>query len=135
MLRSSFLSLILVLNLSALCAAAALPFLLPADTTARSQVWVQTFASPSGGNINLLELLHRETRVTHVYLAAVHLNSPPGNIHINDHPHDHTSYDYLWPQIKTLQANGIKVLIMLGGAAQGSYWRLNGDVGLIDPRI
>ncbi|EPS38759.1 hypothetical protein H072_7463 [Dactylellina haptotyla CBS 200.50] len=93
----------------------------------RSQVWVQTFATPNGQQLNLLELLNRQTRVTHIYLASVHLNNPPGNIHLNDAPPDDQRFDYVWPQIRVLQQNGVKVLMLLGGAAQGSYWRLSGS--------
>ncbi|KAK6527104.1 hypothetical protein TWF281_010296 [Arthrobotrys megalospora] len=93
----------------------------------RSQVWVQTFATPKGNKLDLLELLNRDTRVTHIYLAAVHLNDPPGNISLNDAPPEDPRYDYIWPQIKALQRSGVKVLILLGGAAQGSYQRLSGS--------
>ncbi|KAK6333161.1 hypothetical protein TWF718_010984 [Orbilia javanica] len=93
----------------------------------RSQVWVQTFATPRGGQLNLLELLDRQTRVTHIYLAAFHINDPPGNIHLNDAPPDDPRYDYIWPQIKVLQQSGVKVLMLVGGAAQGSYQRLAGS--------
>ncbi|KAK6512413.1 hypothetical protein TWF481_001299 [Arthrobotrys musiformis] len=101
------------------------PRLTPAPR-ARSQVWVQTFATPKGEQLRLLELLDQKTRVTHIYLAAVHLNDPPGSISLNDAPFDDPRYDYIWPQVKVLQQSGVKVLMLLGGAAQGSYQRLSG---------
>ncbi|KAF3197868.1 hypothetical protein TWF192_000651 [Orbilia oligospora] len=96
-------------------------------TRPRSQVWIQTFATPKGHPLNLLELLYHRTRITHIYLAAVHINDPPGNIHLNDAPPDDPRYDYIWPQIRVLQQYGIKVLMLLGGAAKGSYYRLSGS--------
>ncbi|KAK6349197.1 Cyclin-dependent kinase catalytic subunit [Orbilia blumenaviensis] len=99
---------------------------LPPMVKPRSQVWVQTFAAPNGGPLNLLALLDRETRVTHVYMAAIHLNDPPGNIHLNDVPPEDHRYDFIWPQIRILQQFGIKIIMLLGGAAQGSYQRLSG---------
>jgi cyclin-dependent kinase len=36
-------------------------------------------------------------------------------------------YDTLWSEVKQLQAGGIKVMMMLGGAARGTFERLSGD--------
>jgi hypothetical protein len=32
----------------------------------------------------------------------------------------------IWEEVKILQENGIKVMALLGGAAAGTYLRLNG---------
>jgi hypothetical protein len=42
--------------------------------------------------VSLLPLLTEKTAVTHVILAAVHLNQPAGNITINDDPWDSPKY-------------------------------------------
>lgn len=47
-------------------------------------------------------------------LAAIHLNDPPGNITLNDHPPAHPRNTTLWAEIAVLQAAGVKVLGMLG---------------------
>ncbi|PHH85977.1 hypothetical protein CDD83_10905 [Cordyceps sp. RAO-2017] len=45
---------------------------------------------------------------------------------LNDHPPDHPRFDTLWAELRVLQAAGVRVLAMLGGAAAGSYRRLDG---------
>lgn len=60
-------------------------------------------------------------------IAAIHLNEGPGNITLNDDPPDAGKFDTLWGETAWLQASGVKVLGMLGGAAKGSYARLDGN--------
>ncbi|KAL1735509.1 glycoside hydrolase family 18 protein [Schizophyllum commune] len=61
--------------------------------------------------------------ITHLYLAAYHLNfNKVGNsVTLNDHPPSDAYYDQMWPEITELQENGVKVIGMLGGAAPGTY--------------
>jgi hypothetical protein len=96
------------------------------QTIPRLSMYVQTFHDTSGNPLSLLPLLKQKTRVTHVILASLHLNDPPGNIHLNDNPPNASMFDHVWSDVKVLQQNGIKVMAMLGGAAQGSYQRLSG---------
>ena len=63
--------------------------------------------------------------ITHLIIAAIHLNDPPGNITLNDDPPDAPKHDPLWEEIRVFQDVGVKVLGMLGGAAQGSFTRLD----------
>ena len=94
-----------------------------ADTVPRLLQYVQTF-HPNGndnGHLSLLPLLKKSTRVTHVILAALHINGPNGDITLNDNNPNSTYYDATWSEAATLQKNGIKVMVMMGGAAQGSY--------------
>jgi chitinase len=79
-----------------------------------------------GEFVSVLPLLTEETGVTHLIVAAIHLNAPPGAIHLNDDPYDAPKFAPLWEECRDLQANGVKVLGMLGGAARGSYMRLDG---------
>ncbi|KAM0194300.1 hypothetical protein ACHAPA_005206 [Fusarium lateritium] len=65
--------------------------------------------------------------VTHVIVAAIHLDSPE-RITLNDDLYDSDKFIPLWDEVRQLQAAGIKVLGMLGGAAQGSYMRLDGSL-------
>jgi chitinase len=65
--------------------------------------------------------------VTHVIVAAIHLNSPE-RITLNDDLYDSDKFIPLWDEVRQLQAAGIKVLGMLGGAAQGSYMKLDGSL-------
>jgi len=78
-----------------------------------------------GRFVSLLPLL--ETEATHVIIAAIHLNSRE-SITLNDDPYDAPKNEPLWHEVRMLQSAGVKVLGMLGGAHQGSFTRLDGDV-------
>lgn len=60
-------------------------------------------------------------------VAAIHVNEGPGNITLNDDPPESEKYTTLYGEMAWLQASGVKILAMLGGAAKGSYERLDGD--------
>ncbi|KAM0716298.1 hypothetical protein Q7P37_007743 [Cladosporium fusiforme] len=93
----------------------------------RLVAYIQTFKDVNGGPLSLLPLLEENTGVTHVLLSAVHLNENPGDINLNDHSPDDPMYDDMWAEAKKLKEGGIKVMMMLGGAAPGTYQRLSGD--------
>lgn len=103
------------------------PKLLPPSTGSRLIVYQQTFHDSDGNYHSLLPLLTNNTGITHVIVAAIHLNEGPGNITLNDHRPDDKRYDQLWGEVNWLQGSGVKVLGMLGGAAKGSFERLGGD--------
>ena len=63
--------------------------------------------------------------ITHLIIAAIHLNDRPGDINLNNDPPDSSKYDGLWEEVAVMQDIGVKVLGMLGGAAQGSFQRLD----------
>jgi chitinase len=77
--------------------------------------------------VSILPLLTKKTGVTHVIIAAIHLNEPAGNITLNDDPYTSSKNDVLWQEIRMLQSEGVKVLSMLGGAHPGSFTVLDGD--------
>lgn len=86
----------------------------------------------SGQPVSLLPLVAQPAvSLTHVILAAVHLNADPDAMTLNDHPPHHPRFRSLWAEVRVLQAAGVKVLAMLGGAARGSYGRL--DVSAAGP--
>jgi len=67
---------------------------------------------------------------THVYVAAIHLNDVVGPyppVTLNDHAPDHPRYDRMWADLATLQKQGVRVLGMVGGAAPGTFDRLDHD--------
>ena len=68
-----------------------------------------------------------EIRVTHIILAAVHINEQPNNITLNEDPPDAPQNERLWEEVTLFQDIGVKVLCMLGGAATGTYQRLDAD--------
>lgn len=102
------------------------PKFLPHAQGPRLIIYAQTYHDSAGSYHSLLPLLTNNTGVTHVILAAIHLNEGPGNITLNDHPPDDKRFEQLWGEAKWLQGSGVKVLGMLGGAAKGSYERLTG---------
>jgi hypothetical protein len=75
--------------------------------------------------VSLLPLLTNPSGATHVILAAVHINADPSNLTLNDDAPSHPKYTQLWDEVVVLQDSGIKVLCMLGGAAKGSFVRLD----------
>jgi hypothetical protein len=106
---------------------ASMPELLPPVTGPRLIVYHQTIHDPRGNYHSLLPLLTNRTGITHVIVAAIHLNAEPGHITLNDHVPDDERYDQLWGEVAWLQGSGVKVLGMLGGAAKGSFETLSGD--------
>jgi chitinase len=61
---------------------------------------------------------------TDVMVAAFHLGFNTDNtpyIHLNDNVPGDPMFDVMWGEVATLQAAGVTVRMMLGGAAQGSY--------------
>lgn len=90
-------------------------------------MYVQTFQTPSKETLSLLPLLERETKVTHIILASLHLHDVPGEIRLNDHKLSDPYWSQLWREKTVLQHRGIKVMALLGGAAGGTYKRLNGS--------
>ncbi|KAL2119271.1 hypothetical protein VTJ04DRAFT_6231 [Mycothermus thermophilus] len=101
---------------------------LPHPPLPRLITYYQTHHTPSGDFISILPLLrHPGIHITHVILAAIHINEDPSGLTLNDHPPSHPRFTQLWAELRVLQASGVKVLGMLGGAAKGSYERLDGD--------
>jgi hypothetical protein len=90
-------------------------------------VYAQTFHDHEGNYHSLLPLLTNNTGVTHVIVAAIHLNDRPGDINLNGHPPSDKRFETLWGEVRWLQGSGVKVLGMLGGAAKGSYEKLTGN--------
>ncbi|KAF6837142.1 alkaline phosphatase [Colletotrichum plurivorum] len=89
--------------------------------------YYQTHHTSDGKPISILPLLTQaDISVTHVILAAIHINDDAQDLTLNDHDADDPRFLTLWAELRVLQASGVKVLGMLGGAAQGSYERLDG---------
>jgi hypothetical protein len=88
-------------------------------------MYVQKFTTKDNKPLSLLPLLEKHTRVTHIILAAVHLHETPGEIRLNDDPFDARKYEEVWKEVKVLQDAGIRALVLLGGAAAGTYMNLN----------
>lgn len=101
---------------------------LPPPALPRVITYYQTHHTPAGKHISVLPLLQQPgTGITHLILAAIHINEDPSALTLNDHPPSHPRFDTLWAELRVLQASGVRVLGMLGGAAKGSFARLDGD--------
>ena len=70
--------------------------------------------------------------ITHLIVAAFHINEGPGNITLNDDPPHAPQNDVLWEEVRILQEVGIKVMGMLGGAAKGSFERLDSSASAFE---
>lgn len=100
----------------------------------RVVLYVQTHHEPDGTYHSLLPLLERPCGATHVIIAAIHVNGDPNDIRLNDHVPSNERYNQLWDEVVVLQDSGIKVLGMLGGAAKGTFARLdNGETSAGNP--
>ncbi|KAI9041670.1 putative class III chitinase [Aspergillus affinis] len=83
---------------------------------------------PDGQYVSMLPLIQNHTGVTHVILAAFHLNADPNHITLNNDPPDNSMYDTLWTEVPLMKQSGVRIMGMLGGAAQGSFRSLDGDL-------
>ena len=65
--------------------------------------------------------------ITHLIIAAIHVNQNPDGLTLNDDPPNASKYDQLWEEVAIFQDVGVPVLGLLGGAARGSFQRLDGS--------
>ncbi|WP_434391382.1 RICIN domain-containing protein [Melittangium boletus] len=99
----------------------------------RTVVYYQTQYA-NGVYVSPLGLTNNNTRVTDVIVAAIHLNSPT-LVHLNDDPPSASKFTQMWADLRTMQSRGVRVLGMVGGAAQGSYKRLDTEFNTYYPLL
>ncbi|KAI0122921.1 chitinase [Xylariales sp. AK1849] len=100
----------------------------PRSSLPRIVLYHQTVNDPGGQPISILPLITQPgIAVTHLIVAAIHINEDPNGITLNNHHPSDPSFTTLWAELRIAQASGISVLGMLGGAAKGSYTRLDRD--------
>lgn len=93
----------------------------PWDGGSRLVLYFQTTHDSHGSPISLLPLITEQgIGLTHLIIASFHINVD-SEIHLNDHLPSEPIFATLWSEVEALKAAGIKVLGMVGGAAQGSY--------------
>ncbi|WP_282790796.1 glycosyl hydrolase family 18 protein [Streptomyces sp. CC224B] len=108
-----------------------------AAASRRVVVYYQTQYT-NGTYVSPLNLTAQRTGVTDVIVAAVHLNDvngPYAPVHVNDDPPSAAKYDRMWRDLKTLQGQGVHVLAMVGGAAPGSFTRLDTEFDTYYPLL
>ncbi|KAF2774542.1 glycoside hydrolase [Teratosphaeria nubilosa] len=93
----------------------------------RLVTYIQTFHYTNNTPLSLLllPLLTQHTRITHVNLAALHINDDALGTTLNDENPNASAWDQTWAEVRELQGAGVKVLMMMGGAAQGSYGKVH----------
>ena len=93
----------------------------------------QTIHDRAGNLVSILPLLKRPgISITHLIVAAIHINDDPDGLTLNDHPPSDPRFAALWAEVRAAQASGVTVMGMLGGAAKGSYKRLDLNVNDAD---
>lgn len=109
----------------------------PAAAAKRVVVYYQTQYT-NGAYVSPLALTEHRTGVTDVLVAAVHLNDlngPYAPVHLNDDPPSAAKFDRMWRDLKTLQGQGVHLLAMVGGAAPGSFTRLDEEFDTYYPLL
>jgi hypothetical protein len=100
----------------------------PSPPLPRLVIYHQTHHTHEDKHISILPLITQPgIHLTHLMLAAFHINGDPDAITLNDHLPSHPRFTTLWAELRILQASGVRVLAMLGGAAQGSFTRLDSE--------
>ncbi|SDD73813.1 glycosyl hydrolase family 18 protein [Actinokineospora iranica] len=103
----------------------------PAADPHRVIAFYQTqFVAGSQGKV-YVSPLKLKGKATHIEVAALHLNDG-GKVTLNDDPPSDAKYDQMWKDLAKLRQgpDAAKVIMLLGGAAQGTYKRLHEDFDL-----
>jgi chitinase len=106
-----------------------------ASTTADSKrvvVYYQT-QYVNGVYVSPKALTDNNTGVTNVLVGAIHLD--PDVVHLNDDPPEAAKFTQMWTDLHAMQAAGVKVSAFVGGAAQGSFQRLDTQFDTYYPRL
>jgi hypothetical protein len=93
----------------------------------QTQYQGSTYFSPA-------KLLDNNTRTTDVVVAAFHLNGD-GSVHLNDDPPSAAKFSPMWADLARMQASGVRVEAMVGGAAQGSFTNLDTNFATYYPLL
>jgi chitinase len=88
----------------------------------------------NGSYVSPLALTANNTGVTDVIVAAIHLDSD-GSVHLNDNPPSDPMFTQMWADLHTMQSQGVHVLAMVGGAAQGSFQNLDNNFSTYYPLL
>jgi chitinase len=93
----------------------------------QTQYYNDVYVSPKAMTDN-------DTGVTDVLVGAIHLNGD-GTTHLNDHPPADPRFDQMWADLHAMQAQGVHVSAMVGGAAPGTFQRLDTEFDTYYPRL
>lgn len=104
-----------------------------AATGRRVVVYYQT-THQNGSYISPLGLTDHDAGVTDVIVGAVHLNDG-GTMTLNDDPPSDAKFTQMWADLATMQSKGVHALAFVGGAAKGSFQRLEQDFDTYYPLL
>ncbi|WP_033290040.1 glycosyl hydrolase family 18 protein [Amycolatopsis jejuensis] len=102
-----------------------------AATGRRVVVYYQTIHH-NGSYVSPLRLA--DAGVTDVIVGAVHLNDG-AKMTLNDDPPSADKFTQMWRDLATMQGKGVHVLAFVGGAAKGSFQRLENDFDTYYPLL
>jgi chitinase len=88
----------------------------------------------NGSYVSPLGLTDHSTGATDLLIGAFHLNSD-GSVHLNDNPPGDAKFSQMWTDVAAMQAKGVHALGMVGGAAAGSFQRLDTDFATYYPLL
>lgn len=94
--------------------------------TRRTVLYYQT-QYHGGTYVSPLPMVQRQTGLTDLIVGAIHVNETPGEIRLNDDLPADAKFDTMWDELGTMQDQGVDVIGMLGGAARGTFDRLDLD--------
>jgi hypothetical protein len=108
---------------------------LPGQAAVRRHVVVYYQTQYDAGRyVSPLGLVQHHTRVTDVLVAALHLDANRV-VHLNDDPPGAAKFRRMWTDLAKMRATGVHVLVMVGGAAPGSFRRLDRDFATYYPLL
>jgi hypothetical protein len=114
-----------VLLVAALALLVPAAFAIPGEAAVSRHVVVYYQTQYNGATyVSPLGLTQHSTHVTDVLVAALHLDANKV-VHLNNDPPSAGKFKRMWADLATMQKAGVHVLVMLGGAAQGSFQRLD----------
>src|SRR2546423_12118566 len=118
---------ILVCALAALAVPAVIALPAKAAVSRHGVVYYQTQYDGSR-SASPLGLTQHQTHVTDVLVAALHLDANKV-VHLNDDPPSAAKFSRMWKDLAAMRAGGVHVLVMVGGAAGGSFRGLDTRFG------
>ncbi|KAI9926033.1 hypothetical protein ASPWEDRAFT_169900 [Aspergillus wentii DTO 134E9] len=100
---------------------------MPRGTPPRTVVYYQTTTVQLDDLVAYIdEQPIKQSPITHLIIGCFHLRTN-GYLHLNDYTPDNEHFNHIWPNMKALQERGVKVMAMIGGAAQGSFQVLDAE--------
>lgn|GEM_PF-1925973 len=118
-----------------LAATTAAPALAAAPDDHRIVMYYQTHYYSDGSFVSLKPLVDQGTGITDIVVGAIHINDTPGDLHLNDYVPSAPYFDPVWADLDYVKAHGVRVLGMLGGAAPGTFTRLDTDFDTYYPEL